>query len=279
MKQGQRKVGTASELPLARRAQLAVVAHIRHVYTQYDRLLRLTSFQEARASVEEPTLAKLVQWRGDDENGKTVLEDVFREVIVISDDEDDDSVIEEDIDIAGGNRDSSIELVSSNALVGELDMQPVNYSNPDLANNHITRDLSGDEAPSGFRFVPMTHRRDPARKKNPDRRGFNRYQAWDRARDRYRDGAYVADYGSTPRHAVDDPVSRAIPVSGLEPSRSRLENMEGMHRNQVNNIENLPTRPLDTRHEPRVQLERVRHDNPMNPNSHTSHVSFLSFHL
>ena len=33
---GQRKVGTANELPLARRAQLAVVAHIRHVYTDYD---------------------------------------------------------------------------------------------------------------------------------------------------------------------------------------------------------------------------------------------------
>ena len=74
---------------MARRVQLAVVAHIRHVYTQYDRLLKITSFQDARAAVEEPCLAKLVQWRGDDENGTTVLEDVFREVIVISDDEDD----------------------------------------------------------------------------------------------------------------------------------------------------------------------------------------------
>lgn len=59
--QGQRKVGTAIELPLARRAQLAVVAHIRHIYTDYDRLLKVTSFHEARTTVEEPTLAKLVE--------------------------------------------------------------------------------------------------------------------------------------------------------------------------------------------------------------------------
>ncbi|KAK2760952.1 hypothetical protein FQN54_002194 [Arachnomyces sp. PD_36] len=268
---GQRKVGTASELPLARRAQLAVVAHIRHVYTQYDRLLRVTSFQEARASVEEPTLAKLVQWRGDDENGKTVLEDVFREVIVISDDEDDDSVIEEDINAAGGYRDSSIEVVSSNALVGELDMLPLNYSNLEHTNSNAARDLSGDEAPTGFRFVPGTHRRDPTRKKNPDRRGFNRYQAWDRARDRYRDGGYVAEYGSIPRHAIDDPVSRAAPGSRLESSRPRPDHMEGMHRNLVNSPNDLPTRPMDTRHEPRGQLERLRHDKPIQANSHNSH--------
>ena len=67
-----------------------MVAHIRHVYTDYDRLLKVTSFHEARSVVEEPTLAKLVAWRGDDENGKTILEDVFREVIVISDDDGDD---------------------------------------------------------------------------------------------------------------------------------------------------------------------------------------------
>ena len=108
--QGQRKVGTALELPLARRAQLAVVAHIRHVYTDYDRLLKVTSFHEARTLVEEPTLAKLVEWRGDDENGKTVLEDVFREVIVISDDDDDSDSDEGENIPPRSNRDHSIEL-------------------------------------------------------------------------------------------------------------------------------------------------------------------------
>jgi hypothetical protein len=84
---GQKKVGTATELPLVRRAQLSVVAHVRHIYTKYDSLLRRVQWNEARSMVEGPTLRKLVEWRGDDDNGKEALEDVLREVIVISDDE------------------------------------------------------------------------------------------------------------------------------------------------------------------------------------------------
>lgn len=273
-KQGQRKVGTAVELPLARRVQLAVVAHIRHVYTQYDRLLRVTSFQEARASVEEPTLAKLVQWRGDDENGKTVLEDVFREVIVISDDEDDESDIDEDANVAGANRDSSIEVVSSNALVGELETFPVHYSNLETTANNTTRDFSGDEAPSGFRFVPEVHRRDPAKKKNPDRRGFNRYQAWDRARDRYRDSGYVANYVNVPRHTTSDSVSRAIPESGTDPARPRPDNMQNSRDQQLTGPPlQSSTRPTDTRYEERAPMERVRRDPAIHANGHNTRVS------
>ncbi|KAH8425690.1 uncharacterized protein LDX57_003438 [Aspergillus melleus] len=173
---GQRKVGTAVELPLARRAQLAVVAHIRHLYTDYDRLLKTTSFHEARSAVEEPTLARLVEWRGDDENGKTILEDVFREVIVISDDEDSDA--EEDVP-PPVDRDYSVEVVSSNPRIDELQTKPVNYANPVLPESHL--DLSDDDAPPGFRFIPGV-----PREKRIDRRGFSRYHAWDRAMNRYR---------------------------------------------------------------------------------------------
>ncbi|WEW55646.1 hypothetical protein PRK78_001078 [Emydomyces testavorans] len=185
-RKGKRKVGTAVELPLARRAQLAVVAHIRHIYTDYDRLLRLTSFQEARAAVEEPCLAKLVQWRGDDENGETVLEDVFREVIVISDDEDDDDISEEN-ERYQGSRDSSVEIISSNTVVKELRTQPFKYGNSPALDRGAAPEPSEDEAPPGVRFVPETPRKRKAgNKKRVDRRGFSRYQAWDRARDRYR---------------------------------------------------------------------------------------------
>lgn len=177
--QGQRKVGTASELPLARRAQLAVVAHIRHIYTEYDRLLRTTSFHEARTAVEEPTLAKLVEWRGDDENGRTILEDVFREVIVISDD--DDSETEEEAAPASGTRDYSVEILSSQARAHEIQPQQVRTAKP---GQDPLREFSDDEAPPGFRVVA----RAPA-KKTIDRRGFSRYQAWDRALSRYRAGA------------------------------------------------------------------------------------------
>ncbi|KAF4166047.1 hypothetical protein CNMCM6936_007134 [Aspergillus lentulus] len=178
---GQRKVGTAAELPLARRAQLAVVAHIRHIYTDYDRLLKTTSFHEARSAVEEPTLAKLVEWRGDDENGKTVLEDVFREVIVISDDDDSDA--EEGEVSRSVNRDHSIEIISSHQRPEELQTRPVNFAHPTVPESHL--DISDDEPPPGFRFIPESPKKRPV-----DRRGFSRYHAWDRALNRYRKGTY-----------------------------------------------------------------------------------------
>ncbi|OQE37889.1 hypothetical protein PENCOP_c009G05312 [Penicillium coprophilum] len=174
---GQKKVGTATELPLARRAQLAVVAHVRHVYTDYDRLLKTTSFHEARGVVEHTTLAKVIEWRGDDENGQTVLEDVFREVIVISDDEDSES--EEDAAASVGHRNTSVEILPSDTRAHEIRYQPIdtNPLGPDLP-----RELS-EEAPPGFRFVT----RAPATE-TINRRGFNRYKAWTRAVKEYREG-------------------------------------------------------------------------------------------
>ena len=92
---GDGKVGTAEEIPLVRRAQLAVVAHIRHIYTGYDKYLRKMPYNDARHAVEQETLAKLVEWRGDDdeadEAARHAAADALREVIVISDEEDSDS--------------------------------------------------------------------------------------------------------------------------------------------------------------------------------------------
>lgn len=173
-------------MPLARRAQLAVVAHIRHVYTDYDRLLKMTSFHEARTLVEEPTLAKVVEWRGDDENGKTVLEDVFREVIVISDDDDSDSDEGENMP-PSSNRDHSVEYVSSGAKAVEIPARPITYTDPNVQERSL-QELSEDEAPPGFRVVPQVPKRNKI-----DRRGFSRYQAWDRALNRYRNLNHEAD--------------------------------------------------------------------------------------
>ena len=153
-----------------------MVAHIRHVYTNYDRLLKTTSFHEARSQIEEPTLAKVVEWRGDDENGKTVLEDVFREVIVISDDEETDPEADRS---PSTDSTRSVEIISSDTVREELQAQPANYA--DLSVRESLRDLSDDEAPPGLRIVPHVPKRDKI-----DRRGFSRYQAWDRAINRYR---------------------------------------------------------------------------------------------
>lgn len=122
-----------------------------------------------------------MEWRGDDENGKTVLEDVFREVIVISDDDDSDA--EEGEVSRSINRDHSIEIVSSHQRADELQMRPVNFSHPTVQDSHL--DISDDEPPPGFRFIPES-----PKKRRLDRRGFSRYHAWDRALNRYRKGTY-----------------------------------------------------------------------------------------
>lgn len=90
---GDGKVGTADEIPLVRRALLSVVAHIRHTYTNYDRLLRRLPYNQARHEVEEVTLRKLVEWRGDDDtkgddSRQRAVDDLVRDVIVVSDDDD-----------------------------------------------------------------------------------------------------------------------------------------------------------------------------------------------
>lgn len=202
-------MGTAVELPLARRAQLAVVAHIRHIYTNYDRILKTTSFHEARATVEQPTLAKLVEWRGDDENGKTVLEDVFREVIVISDDDDSD-VEGEPLPLHG--RDTSVEVISRNAVVEELQMRPVNHGNPALREPQVEN--LDDEIASGFRFIPR-----PPKKTKIDRRGFSRYQAWDRAINRYRNRINGTNH-QFPSYSAGDNLPENLGL-GREPSSRR----------------------------------------------------------
>lgn len=145
----------------------------------------MTSFHEARTLVEESTLAKVVEWRGDDENGKTVLEDVFREVIVISDDDDSDS--EGENMPPSSTRDHSVEYVSSGARAVEIPARPITYTDPNMQERSL-RELSEDEAPPGFRVVPQ----EPKRNKI-DRRGFSRYQAWDRALNRYRNLNHRAD--------------------------------------------------------------------------------------
>lgn len=79
----------AAELPLARRVQLAALAHIRHTMTRYDELLKNNEWANARKAVEQACLDVIVKWRGDEETGRDQLDEILREVIEISDSEDD----------------------------------------------------------------------------------------------------------------------------------------------------------------------------------------------
>ncbi|OKL60592.1 hypothetical protein UA08_04356 [Talaromyces atroroseus] len=192
---GQRKVGTAVELPLARRAQLAVVAHIRHVYTDYDKLLKKTSFQEARRQVEDSTLERLVHWRGDDESGMPELEDVFREVIVISDDEEEEEEEVEHNDIGcnkqipSGDRDLSVEILSTQVVTDKLDVNANDTGNHSVSAFPVK---AKESISNEYHFVAGANTHTFGKQKI-DRRGFSRYQAWDRAMNRYREKKQAPD--------------------------------------------------------------------------------------
>ncbi len=112
-----------------RRAQLAVIAHIRHTYTEYDSLLRQVQYNEARRRVEKPCLDRLIRWRGDDDDAED-MDDVLREVIVIPDDDEADDEGDETQESLRMRpeeieRDSSVEYISE----ADMQVQPVDYSN------------------------------------------------------------------------------------------------------------------------------------------------------
>lgn len=120
------------ELPLPRRVQLAVVAHIRHVYTNYDRLLRIVSYPEARARVEKPCLDLLAQWRSDDDDDADAMEDILREVIVIDDDDDDqEDNVEVSSRINRNDREASVEIISSRTFATRAATHAVDHSTPE----------------------------------------------------------------------------------------------------------------------------------------------------
>jgi hypothetical protein len=112
--------------------QLAVVAHIRHVYTDYDKMLKTGTWMQARQNVEHVSLAKLKEWRDEAGEQSNEIEDTFREVIVL--DDDDDSSDEGSLSTPD-EREQSMEIVSSRATA--RDLQPerhVDHSRVDVYN-------------------------------------------------------------------------------------------------------------------------------------------------
>ncbi|KAL1587080.1 hypothetical protein WHR41_04001 [Cladosporium halotolerans] len=88
---GTDRIGSAQGVPLARRVQLATIARIRHVYTDYDSLLNaFGDWKNTRKEVEPICLKKLMEWRGENSVDDEGLEEIVRETIVIDDDDDDD---------------------------------------------------------------------------------------------------------------------------------------------------------------------------------------------
>ncbi|KAL9047474.1 MAG: hypothetical protein Q9206_006751, partial [Seirophora lacunosa] len=181
---GTNKVGTAFDQPHIRRVHLAVGAYIRHSYTDYDKLLKTHGYFEARHMVEPFTLDKIIEWR-DEKDDPDAVEDILREVIVISDDEDEDLSEEGHF----GDRDSSVEIASSREISNEVHVQPIDYGTLD-GRSRLERPVSPEDdwAPS-VRFIRRLSTPPAESKQQQDRiarHHAQRYQKWQDAISRSR---------------------------------------------------------------------------------------------
>jgi hypothetical protein len=124
--EGTGRVGSAKNLDLPRRVQLATIARIRHKYTDYDLLLNSRAFEwaDARREVEPFCLRKLVEWRGENDAEDGELEEIVRETIVIDDDDDDGrnpfAAEGDDSDDNGIVSDTSVEISHRPAAADDL---------------------------------------------------------------------------------------------------------------------------------------------------------------
>lgn len=187
-------VGLQADLTLSRRVQLAVIAHIRHTHTRYDLLLKETSWENARRTVESLCLDILVKWRGDEETGRDQLDEVLREIVIIddSDDEDDEeseegsaSEGEEEEDssdgVANGVAEVNLERTDAPAIPQELlresqPMQPAqvqNNNNPQTT-SQINPSHQNHNIASRTRSKTKPNHRQKAKKSRRNKR----YQAW-----------------------------------------------------------------------------------------------------
>jgi hypothetical protein len=168
---GEPTVGLQADLPLSRRVQLAVLAHIRHTHTRYDKLLKETSWINARKAVEPVCLDVLVKWRGDEETGRDQMDEILREVVIITDSEDEGESSDED--------DTSDEESTSAESTGRTSAPVLQQTVP------ITPGPQRVDA-EPLRVLTSRARPHEASRKPPQPR-FKRYQAaWEEALNRRR---------------------------------------------------------------------------------------------
>ncbi len=196
-------MGTAKDVTLVRRAQLAVIAHIRHVYTDYDRLLKRHPWPEARALVEQPTLDKLIQWRGDEDDAND-MDEILREVIVIPDDDDEEEG-EENLMHRNpsslrekAERGNSVEFIPAE----NLQTQAIDYAAASRLGdlNRMESPISDDVEVIEYQEQPPLYCGQQAHydQRRRDQMEAHRRRRWDEARDRRRnEPVYMTDHNST----------------------------------------------------------------------------------
>ncbi|KAL5089667.1 hypothetical protein Trisim1_005066 [Trichoderma cf. simile WF8] len=209
-------VGFSEDIPLSRRVQLAILAHIRHTHTRYDALLRETTWQNARRTVESLCLDILVKWRGDEETGRDQLDEILREVVVISDseDDDDDDEDEDDDDSTDYTSDEDADQARLTPMPVYRSAQPVRHIyQPDRSPPRSSvREAIQVFSPPAPNVVALGYADRGRRVDRRAQRGFRRYRAWEEAIRRNRVETPVAGPPS-----LDTAISHA---ASYQPSRS-----------------------------------------------------------
>ena len=132
--------------------------------------------------IEQPSLDRLAQWRGDDDEEPNAMEEILREVIVIPDDDDED---DREPVRRPSSRQGSVEVLSSRAIADGLETRPIDYA--------AERSLEmGVESPDSDEVQEVTflghgqYAFDTPNERRDARNGAHRHRAWEQARHRLR---------------------------------------------------------------------------------------------
>lgn len=215
---GESRVGMVKELTLARRVQLAAIAHIRHTHTRYDELLKEAGWANARKAVEKPCLDIIVKWRGDEETGRDQLDEILREVIEISDTEEESEEENTSAEHTPAQRVSTMARASSRYTAGPMEMGSIDQQPLSRAHRRVPS-VPGTPTTSKQKAITRAEKRS-ARKTQR----FRRYAAAAEAlagsanQAGHTDDSNVAPFGTVPMDLTRSPGSAHIINSSREPT-------------------------------------------------------------
>jgi len=132
--------------------------------------------------IEQPSLDKLAQWRGDDNEEPDAMEEILREVIVIPDDDEDDNG---QLTSSSTLRQSSVEMISSRAIADDVETRPIDYAARRTSAAGVESPDTDDDQEVTF----LGHGQyvfDRSNEKRISKDGTHRLRAWEEARSRLR---------------------------------------------------------------------------------------------
>ena len=191
---------------------MAALAHIRHTHTRYDELLKETSWAGARKVVEPVCLDILVKWRGDEETGRDQLDEILREVVVISDSESEGSDGEETDDSSV----DGVEITASRPTIpGLQNYSGTSHSQVSLLPSAFSRDPQASTPASSHVLAKRIQRAGAVHKR--DQRGFKRYRAaWEEAIQRNR-------AHESPQFDMTGPIGDSVEAMELSPNQGQYQ--------------------------------------------------------